>query len=712
MKTKLHFTFLTFIIIIFLILLAFPENVIAQYDSKNVTLAGRWPFGDCRTAFGYGNYVCVGNGTCMEVLDVTNPDDPIKVGFVLTESIVTDIHISANYAYIANWSNGLRIIDLTIPQNPQESGYYNFDGQCWAVYVYGDYAYVGNDTSGMRIVDISTPSSPELVGTFNPPGNVTIEHIQVIDSLAYAASSSGLYIVNISDPETPTPVSFIPGYGSYGVYVKNNIAYLPEFWYGLHMIDISDPYLPIDVGYFGTPGSASYCEVSGDYGFVTQESMGIYVIDLSNPTSPDSVVILDTEDSYAFNIKDDYLYLGASSVGFKVIDISNPTSTYERGLYNTGGYLNDVVASDDIIYSTQYQRGISVIDNSNPGNPTEIVNIDMENAQYVYCEDDYLYVLDNGDLRILDISNPASPQQVSSPDGWFLGVFVEGNYAYLAGGWANLTIFDISNPEFPLLISTFDGSPGSSYDVFVSGNYAYLNNATSGLRIINISDPYSPWEEGYFDNVNNIFAVYVSGYYAYLPDRFDNLLRIVDISNAGTPFQVSSIYIHEARDVHVSGDYAYVIGCWSGLRIIDIKEPHNPQEVGYFDTKGFAREVYFDDYIYVADGGGGIYILENDFDPVSVKDENILPVSFSLSQNYPNPFNPLTKIKYQIPELSFVTIKVFDVLGNEIAVLVNEEKPTGSYELTWNAVNLTSGVYFYQLKVKDYMETKKIILMK
>ena len=85
---------------------------------------------------------------------------------------------------------------------------------------------------------------------------------------------------------------------------------------------------------------------------------------------------------------------------------------------------------------------------------------------------------------------------------------------------------------------------------------------------------------------------------------------------------------------------------------------------------------------------------------------------FQLYQNYPNPFNPTTTIKYQIPELSFVTIKVFDVLGNEITTLVNEEIAEGSYEIDFNASGTTSGMYFYQLKTENYSESKKMIVLK
>jgi hypothetical protein len=89
-----------------------------------------------------------------------------------------------------------------------------------------------------------------------------------------------------------------------------------------------------------------------------------------------------------------------------------------------------------------------------------------------------------------------------------------------------------------------------------------------------------------------------------------------------------------------------------------------------------------------------------------------LPADYNLYQNFPNPFNPITKIKYSIPQSSNVVIKVFDVLGNEIETLVNEEKPAGTYEVTWYAGQLPSGVYFYQLKAGEFIVTKKMLLLK
>jgi hypothetical protein len=108
---------------------------------------------------------------------------------------------------------------------------------------------------------------------------------------------------------------------------------------------------------------------------------------------------------------------------------------------------------------------------------------------------------------------------------------------------------------------------------------------------------------------------------------------------------------------------------------------------------------------------------------VDVRNEtNAIALDFVLHQNYPNPFNPTTNIVFQIAERGFVNLKVYDILGNEVATLVNEEKPAGTYEVTWYAGNLPSGVYFYQLlvsalqskdgKASSFVETKKMLLLK
>jgi len=90
----------------------------------------------------------------------------------------------------------------------------------------------------------------------------------------------------------------------------------------------------------------------------------------------------------------------------------------------------------------------------------------------------------------------------------------------------------------------------------------------------------------------------------------------------------------------------------------------------------------------------------------------ITPVEFALDQNYPNPFNPATKISYSIPEAGNVELKVYDILGNEVITLVNEEKSPGKYIAEFNASTLASGVYMYTLRTNNFIQSKKMILMK
>ena len=103
---------------------------------------------------------------------------------------------------------------------------------------------------------------------------------------------------------------------------------------------------------------------------------------------------------------------------------------------------------------------------------------------------------------------------------------------------------------------------------------------------------------------------------------------------------------------------------------------------------------------------------------------NIIPEQYLLSQNYPNPFNPATRIKFTIPNVTLsgvegsrVQLKIYDVLGNEVATLVDEYKPAGIYEVEFNGhsdegQNLSSGIYFYRLEAGSFVETRKMIYLK
>jgi hypothetical protein len=118
----------------------------------------------------------------------------------------------------------------------------------------------------------------------------------------------------------------------------------------------------------------------------------------------------------------------------------------------------------------------------------------------------------------------------------------------------------------------------------------------------------------------------------------------------------------------------------------------------WFDKGGVAYTFYKSDSVSV--------FVENEFT------EAILADNFKLYQNYPNPFNPITSIQYTMSTRGFVQLKIYDILGIEVETLVDEEKPKGNYQVNWNAVNLPSGIYFYQLKTVSNIQTRKMTLLK
>ena len=152
---------------------------------------------------------------------------------------------------------------------------------------------------------------------------------------------------------------------------------------------------------------------------------------------------------------------------------------------------------------------------------------------------------------------------------------------------------------------------------------------------------------------------------------------------------------------------------WVGNDRINKFNAVTGEYLGNLDIPGSAAEIFFDNKFWSYSESNNtikVYYLST----VGINENNILgsPIEFSLSQNYPNPFNPSTKISWQSPVSSWQTLKIYDALGIEVATLIDEYKSAGSYEVNFNSSSLTSGVYFYQLKVGSLIQTRKMLLLK
>ena len=129
-----------------------------------------------------------------------------------------------------------------------------------------------------------------------------------------------------------------------------------------------------------------------------------------------------------------------------------------------------------------------------------------------------------------------------------------------------------------------------------------------------------------------------------------------------------------------------------------------------YDSSGFRRSVFA--YWRFNFGNQDVYSNSENLPPIGITNTNGIANTYSLSQNFPNPFNPITTIKFSIPHRGLVKLVVFDVLGKEVAMLVNDEQTAGNYEVTFDASKLTSGVYFYKITSDDFSDVKKMLLVK
>ena len=117
--------------------------------------------------------------------------------------------------------------------------------------------------------------------------------------------------------------------------------------------------------------------------------------------------------------------------------------------------------------------------------------------------------------------------------------------------------------------------------------------------------------------------------------------------------------------------------------------------------------------LFAGTGGGGVWRRPlSEMTSAVEMGSTDLPPHFSLGQNYPNPFNPMTTISFSLPSKSFVSLKVFDVIGRKVATIVSEELSAGNHSRKWNAANITSGMYFYVLNAGSFSETKKLVLLR
>ncbi|MCD4735651.1 MAG: T9SS type A sorting domain-containing protein [Bacteroidales bacterium] len=693
-------------------------------NNQNTTLLGRWAGGPSYALHTKGDTAFYGRGGYFQISDFSDPENIIEISkIILPTPYIYGIDVDEDYAYIAACTEGLIIVDIFNLENPIVVGQHPFQGVVSELDISGNFAFIAVWSDGLQIVDISDPENPVGISLYNTDSFVT--NVKVQNQYAYVCDGyDGLLVLNVSDPANPFKAgSCSIGNGicdaCYDIDIKDDFAYIANVGADLWIVNIADPNNPVIAANCTTTGEPYGIEVNGNYAYIADDWEGLCIVDISSPFSP-NVIKYCSINGNAYDVavgNNKTLVSGQYLHDIHIFDVSDPANACNIGSLDNEGNTKNISIKDSIAYLANGYEGLLVLDISDYSNPVKIAgNYFNFSAQNILIDNDLAYVVCGMDgLRIMDISNPGLPVQLglfNNTSNVCEDVVIIENYAYLIEGCtANcpsyLHVLNVSTPENPYEVSTLDlfGHRPAIYN-----DFAYVPGSQV---ILDISDPAFPVIIGLFGT--NANCAEVSGNFLYTASDH---LWIYDISNPETPLEMGSLFIGSSSlDMKVQEGYAYVANYENGLKIIDISDPENPEETGSYDTyyKASGLQVQDGD-VFLADLQDGIYIIHNDM--FTNLDEKDVQYQFILGQNYPNPFSRTTTINFNLKSKVFVNISIYNISGNVVFYLLDQQKRPGRHSVTWNGKNesgniVKNGIYFIKLSTSEgHSEVKRIIVSK
>ncbi len=720
-----------------------------------------------------GDYAYLASGESgLRIIDVSDPEQMELVSFYDVGGSAKGIAVEGDFAYVADGSRGLEIVDVSDPRNLEEVSLIQSDWDAEDVALKDGHVYVlesfrddesREEYSRLRIVDIENPSEPRVIGSCQFDGwfyfirladnsdyAYTIgwsddnQHVNVIDiselerpvlvednswqeigricdmviegDHAYTTNRNGIepfQVLNLSDPLNPEKVGAcrLNNGRVFGLAVNGDYAYVANIeapayadTIAIFTIDISDLDRPRQIGSCGVTGDYSeVIAVSGEHLYVGTMGDGLRVVDVSEPDNPEEVGFCNPRWMGDVGIigTGDYLY-----AGWDIFDVSDPNQPELVGNFEPEDIrqvYSGIIRGERLYYSPSppYGSPIYIFEITGPLEPQLIDVCNILRDQYAFdVSDDLIYFASNDTLKIMDISDPDDPQ----PIGFYTNEEINE-------WWKNVGLIKVIG-EYVLISITWE-----DWDNPEDGIYG-------GIRIVDISDPTQPVEvatynpEEYYSYSNlafsNDFFCYISS--IYIEPVYQHKLVIFNFSDPSQP-EIASIYedIEQPKSVKVSGDFAFIADGSAGIKVIDLSDIYHPELVGYYDTPGYAVDIYVSDHIaYVADETMlGVYDCSLAMglgvdDPTATQ-----PVKLNLLSAYPNPFNSQTTVTFTLPQAGKVNLTMFDMLGRE----VNRISPSGwlqsgEHNINIDANRLATGNYLLRLQSGNETQVQPITLVK
>ena len=494
-------------------------------------------------------------------------------------------------------------------------------GYTYDLAVYHEYAYLAT-SSGMAVVDISEPSAPVELEFIGLEGRSTGIHRHG-DELYVTNEAGHLYIFDeYTDPAHPVlltrlefdvPVLDVVKFDTHG----GHAFALTED--GVSVLDMDEPAKARVVGSLEVCSDATDIEIWESYLYISCAASGLHIIDIDDPETPEEVSQLDmTDRANGLAYWHDHAYMACDNDGgLRIIDVSNRAEPEEVGYNNEPtGFAEDVWTRGPYVFVGYSYFGLKVFDAQDKTNPELIGELNPEGVgvlTHIYVNNEILYGADSvGGLLIIDVSEPNDPVELGryDPTDSSREVEIQGDYAYVANNQGGLWVLDLSDPTAPQAVGNCSVSPWA-YNLDVEGDFAYVTAQSGGLWAIDISDPTDPWVVGRNENVNGGQAVKVYQQRAYLVN-WAGELRVMDVQDPQDMYELGVFDLEEERayDVTVRDGLAYIANDNGGLRIIDVSDPTDMSEVSDGYTATEANGLWLeDDFLYLANGNHGLKIF-------------------------------------------------------------------------------------------------------
>lgn len=588
--------------------------------------------------------------------------------------------------------------------------------------------YVGN----LNGIFISTDNGENWDKINSGLANITT--IEIIDSVLFIGTQFGLYCSRNfgygsleSAGLDEIPVSSITG--------NDTLLFIGTYESGVYRFSsIDSNWINLGLQY----NYISSIKLSNDVVFVGSVENGVfystnYGTDWINTNLPASVQTLFANDTIvvAGTVVGGYIYI---TLDFGQNWLIRQPNIAVNATIVLGENIYVGVTRDGILRSSDYGLNWEIVNQGITGNITSCARNDNDIIVGTAFNGVYIST-DNGDSWRSINKNIYQVNSLTSRDSIIIAGSTNQIFYSLNKGetWSNSSFFD--GQINCLNITDTDTYLGSTNGVYVSSNYGETWNNLNfpgfpGYRtvfmIFAIGDTLWVGSQNgvYLTSDNGIHWQYIGlgNYYITAISKInDNLLAgtlngdLYLSSDNGTNWELinQNLQINNRIASISSVDTSYII-CIKEFGVY-ISSVNNYYWVDANSGLLFRNTNFLfsnDSYLFVGTGTGSIWrrpisdlTHTSDTEPIVIKD-------YSLRQNYPNPFNPSTNISYSIQHGGFVILTVYDVLGNEIITLVNEEKPNGNYEVIFNSKNLSSGVYFYQLRINNFISTKKMVVIK